>query len=524
MAHKIDVWEKCYPSQWKGLIVPEAMSHPAKFSSKLIRRIYDHMLEEGWVRIGDRVVDPFGGVALGALEAMRHGLEWTGIELEAKFVELGSANIALWHKKFSRMPHWGTARLLQGDSRKLLEVIGRVDGAVSSPPYADSVNSGKGKIDWEKAGRPDRLTTKAVGIQGANGREEKCGVSDGQLGAMKADGFDAALSSPPFGSMVLHDGGPAFQQGGELHSDYGSSDGQLSAMPPGDFNASITSPPFRQAEGGTPEPKPGGVIDHALYARHAAGNSAAEGYGKTDGNLGNMDEPNGDFSAAISSPPFADSQQVDNRKNPSTAMSNFWHNRMGDTTDGVTEGQLSNLPAGDFDSSVSSPPFEDSRSRDFIDAQTRRDVARANGISNAEFVSPIDADRLKAPDDVYGDTEGQIGNDSGETFWTAARTIVEQVYAALAPGGHAVWVVKQYVKNKAIVPFDDQWRQLCEAVGFVTLHEHRASLVHHKGTSHTLEGGTVEHKTQSKSFFRRLAESKGSPEINYETIYCMVKE
>ena len=48
---KIDLWEGCYPSRWKGLIVPDAITHPAKFSSKLIRRIYEHMIAEGWLKI-----------------------------------------------------------------------------------------------------------------------------------------------------------------------------------------------------------------------------------------------------------------------------------------------------------------------------------------------------------------------------------------------------------------------------------------------------------------------------------------
>jgi hypothetical protein len=49
---KIDTWAGCYPSKWKGLIVPEATSHPAKFSSRLIRRIYEHMIAEGWLAEG----------------------------------------------------------------------------------------------------------------------------------------------------------------------------------------------------------------------------------------------------------------------------------------------------------------------------------------------------------------------------------------------------------------------------------------------------------------------------------------
>ena len=81
-----DSWAGCYPSQWKGMIVPDAIAHPAKFSSRLIRRIYDHMRKEGWVLPGDTVIDPFGGVALGAMDAMRLGLSWRGVELEPRFV------------------------------------------------------------------------------------------------------------------------------------------------------------------------------------------------------------------------------------------------------------------------------------------------------------------------------------------------------------------------------------------------------------------------------------------------------
>ena len=97
------------------MIVPEAISHPAKFSNRLIRRIYEHMLKEGWLRPGDMVIDPFGGVALGALDAMRMGLAWRGVELEPRFVDLGNQNILFWNKRFSRLPGWsGDALLLQG--------------------------------------------------------------------------------------------------------------------------------------------------------------------------------------------------------------------------------------------------------------------------------------------------------------------------------------------------------------------------------------------------------------------------
>lgn len=395
VAWKVDEWRGCYPSNWKGVVVTEAMGHPAKFSSKLIRRIYEHVVAEGWVKPGDKVIDPFGGVALGALEAMRLGLDWTGVELEERFWKIGNENIAIWNQRYSGMPRWGGARLLHGDSRKLLAVV---DGqlVVSSPPYAETTVTENRQFRSEA--EPDR--------PGAKDLRSEAGAA------------------------------------------YGESDGQLGVMPAGKFELAISSPPFLQSEGGTPEPKAGGVIDARLQERHAAGNAAAHGYGKSEGQLSSM---NGEgFKLAVSSPPY-----------------------------------------------VESP-------------------------GHGGKVSEIDIQKGTGGDlQKYGNTPGQLAD--ADDFWMAARVIVEQVYSALESGGHACWVVKDYVKAKQVVPFADRWRQLCEAVGFETLHEHRAMLVHHKGKQGMLEGGVHEVKTESKSFFRRLAEKKGSPRIDWEVVWCMRK-
>src|SRR5262249_32752168 len=63
------VWpmRECYGQQWGSLLVPEAMAHPAKFSRLLIFKIVRHCLDNGWLRPGDLVADPFGGVGLGGI-------------------------------------------------------------------------------------------------------------------------------------------------------------------------------------------------------------------------------------------------------------------------------------------------------------------------------------------------------------------------------------------------------------------------------------------------------------------------
>jgi hypothetical protein len=683
MKHAIDQWEGCYPSNWKGLIIQEAMAHPAKFSNKLIRRIYEHLQEEGWVKPGDRVIDPFGGVALGALDAMRLGLNWYGMELEAKFHELGSAqylcngiqpdewkrwysrpkmlaffrehrllcppceaawndisnrkipsrdahtfrgNIPLWENKFRDMPNFGTAHLLYGDSRHLLELLNDyVQVSVSSPPYADGCSH---------TGGDDPHPEKARG---------------GQLYGV---GIALGVSSPPYAETDLNykrnglDYHRPYMDGQSGVDNYGATPGQLGALKAKGFEAAISSPPFLQSEGGTPELKPGGSIDAALYKRHAAGNKSADGYGSSDGQLSSMKD--GSFEAAVSSPPYNPPMSQDHNGKrggkrgttpsepgafvkygnsdgqlegmdmdgfmaaisspPYSAMQVEKNSTSIDRTKqyeiyrksgggqsfeqfcrtqelhsqgyGHSDGQLSDLPAGDFNAAVSSPPFQKGsegvlRADKFKEPEAFARVQMLTG-HGASFEAKMRAMKKDNERAEYGQTEGQLGNMTGDfdvsvssppyedsdqnykagwerfhktreplhandiqreaeygssqgqlsvsdDFWLAARAIVEQVYLALAPGGHAVWVVKDYVKAKKIVPFCDQWRQLCEAVGFVTLHEHHAMLVHHKGTQHTLDGGTVEKKTESKSFFRRLAEKNGSPRIDWETVYCMEK-
>lgn len=153
MKKTTDEWRGCYPSNWKGLIVEDAFKHPAKFSSKLIRRIYDHIVAEGWIEPGMTIVDPFGGVALGAMDAMRVGLRWRGVELEERFVKWGNENIRFWNKKFGRMPKWsGDAILLQGDSRRMAEILCSAHTVVTSPPYAETEVTGE--RNFKSAGNP----------------------------------------------------------------------------------------------------------------------------------------------------------------------------------------------------------------------------------------------------------------------------------------------------------------------------------------------------------------------------------
>lgn len=221
-------WNGCYNGGWQAApLVPEAYSHPAKVSFALAERIYRHMLTEGWLAPGDVVIDPFGGIGGFAFHAALYGMHWTGIELEQKFVDLGNQNLELWRDRYApHFPNYGTARLVQGDSRRLVDVVTGAGGVVSSPPYADGTVGGKDGIDWNKIGDNSGRTT------GRGAIADGYGTTPGQLGAMPAG---AVVTSPPYADGAQHTGGETRMTSGAggpiTFVDYGDSPGQLASMP-----------------------------------------------------------------------------------------------------------------------------------------------------------------------------------------------------------------------------------------------------------------------------------------------------
>lgn len=389
-----DNWTGCYSRGWGNELTPDSFAHPAKVGFVLAQRIYAHALEHGFIERGGSVLDPFGGVGGFAYGALFAGLNWTGVELEEKFVTLGCANIAAWNARYGgAMQRWGTARLLHGDSRRLLEVVGGADLVVSSPPYADSLEKTNG-IDSSKIKTAFGPNSQAL-------HSTKYGAAAGQLGALREGDLDLVLSSPPFGS-----------------SDTTRASEKLIAT------------------------------NKSLGRVHSG-----DGYGESFGQLGNMAE--GAFDAVVGSPPYED---------------------------GLGHGGTKQSP-----------------------------MLVEKGLHSA--LSPRG----------YGGGSENVGHFSGDSFWGAARDIVAQCYMALRPGGHAIWVTKRYVKGWRIVEFTGQWIRLCESVGFVVTCQHRAMLVRDDGERAAMVGDAKLHRKERKSFFRRLAEKKGSPAIDWEDVVCMVK-
>jgi len=473
-AHPVDTWPGLYRDNWVGIATDACMAHPAKFAKGLAFRLVAHALEEGWLWPGATCLDPFGGVALGALPCLLQGIHWVGCELEGRFQALAhgfdcggsrakheacsqhgdhaphhvTGNLELWQRRYGHLPQYVAPTLLQGDSRRLAEVLReQVTCCVSSPPYASSnqdyaagwsyINHGKGTP-----------ATPARGRRASSNKEATYGISPAQLGNLPPGSLDACLSSPPFcnsdnrdkdrarldrlHAAVVRDGhGHGGKLGPSISQDYGSDPAQLGNLPAGTVEAVVSSPPWMEetnSKSATPS--------RARLEAGASPGSMDAIYGTTPGQLG----ATGDAAC-----------------NPTCTLCG----------------------------------------------------GRKRGARRCHCAEPAWKFR---------------GEDLGHTFWEASKQILAQVVALLKPNGIAVWVVKSYVRNGQIVDFPGQWRTLCESLGLVTLHEHHALLVEDHGTQGGLFGADTTHTTHRKSFFRRLHEKK-RPDlaINHEVVYCMQK-
>lgn len=244
-------WIGCFEGNWKGLITPKAFQHPAKWSHSLLVRCIQHAKANLWVKDGDVVVDPFGGVGCGGVMCAFRGLQWVGIELEKKFFDLANENFDLHRRNWeaSRKP---IPNMIHGNSKDIFKLFKQANLIVSSPPYADVIKGGQTEKE------PISVSKKKIkigGYLGASQRYEGYGLTDGNLSKLVTGDLRLVLSSPPYwetgvatakgGQQIdperlltslrlkrkgLRGQGLALTPQGKYTSQYGKTEGQLAAF------------------------------------------------------------------------------------------------------------------------------------------------------------------------------------------------------------------------------------------------------------------------------------------------------
>lgn len=283
------------------------------------------------------------------------------------------------------------------------------------------------------------------------------------LAALVREHVAGCVTSPPYAEDVVHGRPSKMTQGifkGRAAAtglgDYGTTPGQIGAMKAG----AITSPPFREAQSG------GGILKNGYEWKHPGGI-------------------------------------------PDSVKTRTYH----EGNVGQTPGNIAALPMH----AVTSPPYEGMMSdkRDPADKLAKA-AARAGGHFQEQIGDP---GHMGAYGGTYGSTaEGQVGVTSGESYWSAVRTIYEQLWELFSPNSHLAVVLKSYVKAGKLVDLPQMTLDLLVAIGFEPVTIIRAMLVaEYEQTSLLPE---VPSKRKAKlSFFRRLYQAK-HPEnaIDFETV------
>jgi len=245
----------------------------------------------------------------------------------------------------------------------------------------------------------------------------------------------------------------------------------------------------------------------------------------------------------VSSPPYAEGE----KGHPSLGSVNndAWGNdgrdiarRRGKTGNyGHTPGNLANMKEGSFDICVSSPPWEGSISgiqgpghgvkwNKIEYAKSRVSTRNQFKYMSSEWLKNR---KVTAEKQNLARLPSVAKDETYPTFWSASKEIVQGCHELLRDGGHAIWVTKDYVKAGKRVPFSNRWVALCESVGFKVVCWHHALLIEKHGYRMKFNFDNVIDEEEiilieRKSFFRRLAEKKGSPRIDWEDVICVEKK
>jgi DNA modification methylase len=286
----------------------------------------------------------------------------------------------------------------------------------------------------------------------------------------------------------------------------------------GEVGGILSSPPYISG-GHHPDQTGswGGLAAHKGFA-----DKETAGYGKTDGQIGQM-KP-GNLAACITSPPYADQLNQGETRDPDKiiererryfeAHPELKGIRPETRLYSSNPANIGNLKAGDVNGIVTSPPFGEQQTGgdaiwDKLEVHHNRKFTERSGREHGYKIGQL------------GTSPGQIGQTTSTTYWQAVADVYRSCHQALKPGGIMCLVVKSYVKAGRRVPLPMQTLKLLIKLGFQPIERIKAMLVEETVTAGLF--GDVTRKRQRKSFFRLLAERKGSPSIDWEEVLIVQK-
>lgn len=349
-----------------------SVKHPAKMDIRLTRWILQRFTREG-----ETVLDPMSGIGSTLLEAVNMNRNCIAVEFEKKFADWTNENLRLLNRNRA-IDKRGSGIVVQGDARNLTDVLNRqVDDIVFSPPHGISIGTrAGGRMSWCTKDQ----SRKALPVYSTS----KDNISNLDYGK----DIDTIITSPPFANCEHHrDHGLKDLSGKDMkgrkawmnkeHTKV--SKDNIGNLRLGEIDSIITSPPFVETiafqdfgfmedvvarDYGT-RVREGKTKGHYASpdAKRRYFEKCEEGKIEDPDNIGNL--PKGDIDAIVTSPPFAASPRAGNKDKEA-----FWKNQ--ETRHGRKFIQsriildamhysndpenIGNLPMGEIDTIITSPP------------------------------------------------------------------------------------------------------------------------------------------------------------------------
>ena len=174
-------------------------------------------------------------------------------------------------------------------------------------------------------------------------------------------------------------------------------------------------------------------------------------------NISNL--PHGKIDTIVTSPPYAETISKAGGETSKYLKPEKDGCKVGESSSlmrkySETPQNVANLPKGEIDAIVTSPPYElsmEGGSRHHPESEPHYKIVREKRAWN-----------------YYSDdkTGSQLGNLSGETYLSAMLKVYRECRKVLKPNGLMVIIIKNFIRNKQIIRLDLDTIKLCQKAGF----------------------------------------------------------
>jgi len=342
--------------------------------------------------------------------------------------------------------------------------LGEVDAVLTSPPYADGTKGKSRAALWERLAKDP--TSKRFGRKKHPHIGEGYSPSKENIGNLKLGEVDAVLTSPPYADSKkgvangedwadrMEQHGSTVESRRERHTPgrlraakamsegYSENPNNIGNLPhEKDVSAIITSPPYSEGLGHGRGRSKKLQKEKGLHL-HGAGSYSEE----SEENIGEI-RTHGTVDTVITSPPYEGSLEGSTRH----------------TRGGIASRDPKLAQTGTIATIITSPPYEGSVGAS-NDPNRRAERMRRAGLDPRTIVGG--KARCGEIDWQYSENPENVGNLKGETYLEAMLKVYREMFKVLKPGGLAIIVLKNFIRNWKVIDLIGDTERLCKHVGF----------------------------------------------------------